>query len=111
MLAAGLADPRNHYLVNTTFFDSPAGPVLLGMLHLHADTVTELAIEDERFICSVLLDPRDRRQRSPVRVGFAKVWQVVVGDSPVIDLEEAEDAGGILYDAPQVLRAYLRTQQ
>jgi len=35
---AGLADPTNHYLINTTSFESPAGSVLLGMLHLQAHT-------------------------------------------------------------------------
>lgn len=69
-VAAGLADPTNHYLVNTTYFDSPNGPVLLGMLHLHAHTVRDLALEADAFTCSVLLSSHER-QWSPVRVGFA----------------------------------------
>lgn len=107
-VAAGLADPESHYLVNTTYFDSPGGPVLLGMLHLNAHTAWDLDIKEDAFTCSVLLNPHDRRQRSPVRVGFAQVWQVVLSDSPHVDLEEAEEAGGLLYDAPEVLSSYAR---
>lgn len=105
---AGLSDPENHYLVNTTSFDSPDGPVLMGMLHLNAHTVWDLAIEADAFTCSVLLDPHDRRQRSAVRVNYAQVWLVAVGDEPEIDLDEAEETGDILYDAPEVLRKYVR---
>lgn len=105
---AGLADPANHYLINTTVFESPAGPVLLGMLHLQAHTVHDLVIEAAGFTCSVLLDAFDRENWSAVRVDYAQVWQVLRGGSPQIDLEEAEDAGGLLYDAPEVLSAYAR---
>jgi len=105
---AGLADPANHYLLNTTAFESPAGPVLLGMLHLQAQTTRDLAIEAEAFTCSVLLDPYDRQQWSTVRVNFAQVWQVLHSDSPQVDLAEVEEAGGLLYDAPEVLNAYAR---
>lgn len=105
---AGLADPENHYLVNTTSFDSPGGLVLLGTLHLNAHTVWDLKIEADAFTCSVLLDPYDRRQKSTVRVNFAQVWQVVLGDSPQIDVDEAEEEGGLLYSAPEVLSSYAR---
>lgn len=105
---AGLADPTNHYLVNTTAFESPDGPVLLGMLHLQAQTTRDLAMEAEAFTCSVLLNPYDRQQWSTVRVNFAQVWQVLRSDSPQMDLEEVEEAGGVLYDAPEVLSAYAR---
>ena len=103
---AGLADPDNHYLVNTTSFESPNGPVLLGMLHLQAHTTQDLAIEADAFTCSVLLDPYNRRAWSTVRVAFDHVWQVLRSDSPQIDIEEIEGAGGLLYDAPKVLSAY-----
>ncbi len=104
---AGLSDPENHYLVNTTSFDSPYGPVLMGMLHLNAHTVQDLNIEADAFTCSVLLDPHDRRQHSTVRVSYAQVWLVAVGDAPETDLDEAEETGDILYDAPEVLRSCL----
>ena len=105
-VAAGLADPANHYLVNTTSFDSPGGPVLLGLLHVHAHTVRDLVIGADAFTCAVLFDPHDRRQWSPVRVAFAQVWQVVRSDSPQVDLDEAAETGGILYEAPEVLHRY-----
>ena len=105
---AGLADPTNHYLINTTAFESPDGPVLLGMLRLQAQTVRDLVIETDAFTCSVLLNPYDRQHWSMVRVNFAQVWQVLRSDSPQVDLEEVEDAGGLLYDAPEVLSAYAR---
>ncbi len=104
----GLADPGNHYLVNTTAFESPDGPVLLGMLHLQAHTARDLVIEADGFTCSVLLDSYDRRAWSTVRVAFDQVWQVLRSDSPQVDMEEIEDAGGLLYDAPEVLSAYAR---
>lgn len=103
---AGLADPDNHYLINTTAFESPDGPVLLGLLHLQAQTTRDLVIEADAFTCSVLLDPYDRQRWSTIQVNFAQVWQVLRSDSPQVDLEAVEDAGGLLYDAPQVLRAY-----
>jgi len=105
---AGLTDPDNHYLVNTTSFESPDGPVLLGMLHLQAHTTQDLTIEADSFTCSVLLDPYDRQAWATVRVAFAQVWQVLLSDSPQVDLEEIEDVGGLLYDAPEVLSAYGR---
>ena len=105
---AGLADPANHYLVNTTSFESPDGPVLLGMLHLQAHTTRDLVLEADGFTCSVLLDPYNRRAWSTVRVAFAHVWQVLRSDSPQVDMEEVEDAGGLLYHAPEVLNAYVR---
>ncbi len=105
---AGLADPDNHYLLNTTSFESPAGYVLLGMLHLQAHTIRDLVIGAQDFTCSVLLDPSNRREWSAVRVAFAQVWQVLRSDSPQVDLEEVEEAGGLLYDAPEVLSAYVR---
>lgn len=105
---AGLADPDNHYLVNTTSFESPDGPVLLGMLHLQAHTTQDLAIGTDAFTCSVHLDPDDWRAWSTVRVAFAHVWQVLRSDSPQVDMEEIEDAEGLLYDAPEVLSAYVR---
>lgn len=103
---AGLANPNNHYVVNTTYFDSPGGPVLLGMLHLNAHTVWDLCIEKDSFTCSVLLQPQER-QRATVRVGFGQVWQVVRSNSPQVELEElaAED---LLYDAPNVLGTYVQ---
>jgi len=107
-VAAGLADPGNHYLVNTTSFESPDGPVLLGMLHLQAHTIRDLAIGTDEFSCSVLLDPYDRRAWSTVRVNFAHIWQVLRSDSPQVDMEEVEDAGGLLYYAPEVLSAYVQ---
>lgn len=73
-VAAGLVDPGNHYVVNTTYFESPYGPVLLGMLHLNAHTVWDLGLENDAFTCSVLLNPHNRQEKSPVRVGFAQVW-------------------------------------
>ncbi|MCB2410930.1 hypothetical protein [Hymenobacter lucidus] len=103
---AGLADPTNHYLIHTTAFESPDGPVLLGLLHLQARTTRDLLIEAQGFTCSVLLNPRDRQRWSTVRVNFAQVWQVLRSDSPHVDLEEVEEAGGLLYDAPEVLSAY-----
>lgn len=105
---AGLSDPANHYLLNTTAFESPDGPVLLGLLHLQAQTTRDLVIEAAAFTCSVLLDPYDRRQWSTVRVNFVQVWQVLRSDSPQVDLKEVEDAGGLLYHAPEVLSAYAR---
>lgn len=102
---AGLANPANHYLVNTTSFDSPYGPVLMGMLHLNTHTVWDLHIEADAFTCLVLLD---REQKSAVRVPFARVWQVVVSDTPQVDLKAVEEAGGLLYDAPEVLSSYAR---
>ena len=105
---AGLADPNNHYLVNTTSFETPDGPVLLGMLHLQTHTIQDLVIEEEGFTCSVRFDPYDRRAWSTVRVAFAQVWQVLLSDSPQVDMEEVEEAGGLLYDAPEVLSAYAR---
>lgn len=107
-VAAGLADPNNHYLINTTSFESPDGPVLMGMLHLNVHTAWDLTIEADAFTCSVLLNPGDRRQQSTVRVGFPHVWQVVVSSSPQVDLDEAEENGGLLYDAPEVLSSYAR---
>jgi hypothetical protein len=105
---AGLADPANHYLVNTTTFESPDGPVLLGMLHLQAHTTQDLVIGADDFTCSVQLDPDDRRAWSTVRVAFAHIWQLLRSDSPQADLEEIEETGGLLYDAPEVLSAYAR---
>lgn len=105
---AGLANPDNHYLVNTTAFESPEGPVLLGMLHLQTHTIQDLVIEADGFTCSVRFDPHDRRAWSTVRVAFAQVWQVLRSDSPQVNLEEVEEAGGLLYDAPEVLSAYAR---
>lgn len=105
---AGLADPVNHYLVNTTAFESPAGPVLLGMLHLQAVTTRELVIKPDGFLCSVLLDAHGRGHWSAVRVDFAQVWQVLCSNSPQMDLEAVAEAGGLLYDAPEVLSAYAR---
>lgn len=107
-VAAGLADPANHYLLNTTAFESPDGPVLLGLLHLQAQTIRDLVLESAAFTCSVLLDPYDRRRWSTVRVAFAQVWQVLRSDSPQADLGEIEEAGGLLYHAPEVLSAYVR---
>ena len=78
------------------------------MLHVNAHTVSDLEIGADAFTCSVLLDPHDRRARSTVRVGFDQVWQVVRSDSPQVDLEEAEENGDLLYDAPEVLSAYAR---
>ena len=105
-VAAGLTDPNNHYLLNTTAFESPDGLVLLGMLHLQAQTTRDLVIEADAFTCSVLLDPYDRQRWSTIQVNFAQVWQVLRSDSPQVDLEEVEDAGGLLYHAPEVLSAY-----
>ncbi|NML67893.1 hypothetical protein HHL22_22050 [Hymenobacter sp. RP-2-7] len=103
---AGLADPNNHYLVNTTAFESPDGPVLLGTLHLQTHTIQGLVIEADGFTCSVRFDPYDRRAWSTVRVAFAQVWQVLRSDSPQMDLGKVTAADGLLYDAPEVLSAY-----
>ena len=105
---AGLADPANHYLINTTSFESPDGPVLLGMLHLQAHTTQDLVIGADGFTCSVHLDPGDQRAWTTVRVEFAYVWQVLLSDSPQVDMDEIEEAGGLLYNAPEVLSAYAR---
>ena len=105
---AGLADPANHYLINTTSFEGPEGPVLLGTLHLQTHNTQDLVIGADGFTCSVRLDPYDRQQWSTVRVNFAHVWQVLRSDSPQVDLEEVEEAGGLLYDVPDVLRAFAR---
>lgn len=43
-----------------------------------------------------------------MRVGFAQAWQVLRSDSPQVEMEEIEDAGGLPYDAPEVLSAYGR---
>lgn len=107
-VTAGLADPNNHYVVNTTSFESPDGPVWMGMLHLHLHSVKDLMLKANEFTCSVRLNPRDHRQWSTVRVAFAQVWQVLRSDSSQMDLEEVEEAGGLLYDAPEVLSAYVR---
>ena len=80
----------------------------MGALHLTAHTVRDLHIAADAFTCWVLLNPHDRQPWSPVRVPFAQVWQVVWGDSPRIDLEAAEAAGDLLYDAPEVLSSYAR---
>jgi hypothetical protein len=108
-MGEGLADPSNHYLINTTSFESPDGPVLLGMLHLQAHTVQDLVLGTDGFTCSVRLDPSDRRAWAIVRVAFAHVWQVLVSDSPQVDMEEIEETGGLLYEAPEVLSNYART--
>lgn len=110
-VAAGLADPDNHYLINTTAFESPDGPVLLGMLHVQAQTTRNLVIEADAFTCSVLLDPYDRQRWSTIQVNFAQVWQVLRSNSPQVYLEEVEDAGGLLYHAPEVLSAYAQQGQ
>lgn len=110
-VAAGLADPDNHYLINTTAFESPDGPVLLGMLHVQAQTTRNLVIEGDAFTCSVLLDPYDRQRWSTIQVNFAQVWQVLRSNSPQVYLEEVEDAGGLLYHAPEVLSAYAQQGQ
>jgi hypothetical protein len=107
-VAAGLADPNNQYVVNTTSFDSPYGPVLLGMLHLNTHTVWDFQFENEAFTCSVLLNPHDRCEKSLVRVEFSHVWQVVQSNTSQIELEAVVAADGLLYDAPQVLQAYAR---
>ena len=107
-VAAGLVDPGNHYVVNTTSFESPSGPVLLGMLHLNAHTAWDLRVEKDAFTCSVLLNPLDRREKSSVRVDFAQEWQVLRSDTPQLELDEVAEAGGLLYDAPEVLQAYAR---
>jgi hypothetical protein len=78
------------------------------MLHLQAHTARDLVIEADGFTCSVLLDSYDRRAWSTVRVAFDQVWQVLLSDSPQVDMEEIEDTGGLLYDAPEVLNAYVR---
>lgn len=104
-VAAGLADPQNHYLVNTTHLDGPTGPIMMGMLHLHRDTVKNLEIADDSFTCEVWLNPHDRKQTSRVRVGYAQVWQVLRHDQPAFDLEEVGDEG-ILYYAAQVLHTF-----
>lgn len=106
-VAVGLADSQNHYLVSTTHFDSPDGPVLMGMLHLHRDTVQKLEIAPDSFTCEVLLNPRDRKQTSHVRVGYAQVWQVLYHDQPTFDLEEIGNEG-VLYYAAQVLNTFAR---
>lgn len=105
---AGLADPNNHYLINTISFEGPAGPVLLGMLHLQTHNTQDLVIAADSFTCAVHLDPDDRRAWVTVRVAFAHVWQVLRSDSPQVDMEEVEEAGGLLYDAPEVLSTYAR---
>jgi hypothetical protein len=107
-VAAGLVDPHNHYLVTTTSFESPDGPVGMGVLHLHAHTIWDMEIDATGFTCSVLLNARDRRHKAPVRVEFANVWQVLRSDSPHMDLATVEAAGGLLYEAPQVLSTYAR---
>lgn len=106
-VAVGLADPQNHYLVSTTYFDSPDGPVIMGMLHLHRDTVQNLEIADDSFACEVLLNPHDRKQKSRVRVGYAQVWQVLHHDQPAFNLEEMGDEG-VLYYAARVLSTFAR---
>ena len=80
----------------------------MGMLHLHTHTAYDLVIEADAFTCSVLLAPDDRRQRATVRGGFAQVWQVLCSDNLEVDMEEVEVAGGLLYDAPEVLSAHAR---
>lgn len=105
-VAVGLTDPQNHYLVNTTSFDSPAGPVMMGTLYLHADTAWNLEIGADEFTCDVLLNPRNQREKSRVRVGFGQVWQVLYNDKPDFDAEEVEENGGVLYVANHVLSAF-----
>lgn len=79
----------------------------MGMFYLHAHSVRDLDLGPDSFTCSVRFDPFDRRAWVTVRVAFAYVWQVLVSDSPQVDVEEVEEAGGLLYDAPKVLSAYV----
>ena len=107
-VAAGLANPQQHYLINTTFFDGPNGPVLLGTLHLHAETVWNLEVGREAFTCHVLLNPRNRSEKFRVRVGYSQVWQVLCNDGPAFDAQEVAENGGVLYEANHVLSAFAR---
>jgi hypothetical protein len=54
------------------------------------------------------LNPHDRQEKSPVRVGFVQVWQVLLSNSPQMEWEEAAENSGLLYDAPEVLSSYAR---
>jgi hypothetical protein len=103
---AGLANSQRHYLVCTNYFQTASGPVLLGTLHLHQSTVWQLAIGAEDFTCEVLLDADDLDHRSPIRVSYAQIWQVLQGDGPQFDAEQPEN---ILYENASALSAF--TQQ
>jgi len=107
-VATGLADPANHYLVNTTYFDSPNGPVLLGRC-----TCT-------RTPCGTW---PSKPTHSPVRYYFLPTtgtghrcawalpmcgrWSAATRHKSIG--REAEETGGILYDAPEVLSTYTQS--
>lgn len=100
---AGLADPQQHYLVCTNYFQTASGPVMLGSLHLHQSTVWQLEIGAEEFTCEVLLDAADLTHRSPVRVSYDQVWQVLQGDSPQFNGGKRK---GLLYENTRALSAF-----
>lgn len=100
----GLSDPQQHYLVCTNYFQTESGPVMLGTLHLHQSTVWQLEIGAEDFTCEVLLGADDQH-RSPIRVSYDQVWQLMQGDGPQFDAENEED---ILYENNPALSAFAR---
>ncbi|MCC3160234.1 hypothetical protein LJ737_23560 [Hymenobacter sp. 15J16-1T3B] len=100
---AGLANPQHHYLVCTNYFQTESGPVMLGTLHLHQSTVWQLVIGAEDFTCEVLLDSTDLQHRSPIRVSYDQVWQVMQGDGPQFDGDNQED---LLYENTGALSAF-----
>jgi hypothetical protein len=99
----GLSDPQHHYLVCTNYFQTESGPVQLGTLHLHQSTVWRLEIGAEDFTCEVLLDSSDLGHRSPIRVFYDQVWQVMQSDGYQFDAENEED---ILYENTSALSAF-----
>lgn len=103
-LQTGLANPQHHYLVCTNYFQTESGPVLLGTLHLHQSTVWQLEISAAGFTCEVLLDAGDLSHRSPVRVAYDQVWQVIQGDGPQFDEEQQQQ--DVLYEDMRALSAF-----
>jgi hypothetical protein len=98
---AGLCDPANHYLVTTSYFETDHGPYLLGTVYLQRDAVWDLAVDAGALTCQVLLTPHERH---PIRVPFANVWQVLHGDRPHFNADQAD----VLYEDDQVLARFAR---
>lgn len=102
-VTAGLRDPRNHYLVLTSYLEILSGSVLLGSLHLHQESAWELVVEPDALTCEVLLSPY--AGRAPVRVAYASIWQVQHSHSPQFG---ADDEDGLLYIDNRALDSFAR---
>lgn len=99
---AGLQDPANHYLVNTNYFETENGPVLLGTLYIHQQAVEDLVIGPDGFSCQVFLTPPERQL---VKAAYQQIWQVLQGDSPQFDLDEDESVI-LLYEDTDALAPF-----